>query len=72
MGRLTIIKMSIFSKSNNRFNSIQIVVPARYCIEIYKIFLKLTWKYKCSEKVNNIEKSEKLCLLCKIYIKMSN
>lgn len=44
--RLTILKMSVLPKFNDRFNKIQTKIPSGYFIEIDNLILKVTWKCK--------------------------
>lgn len=43
---LTTVKMSVLLEKIYRFNKISIQNPARFCVEIDKLTLKLTLKFK--------------------------
>ena len=46
VGRVTIIKMSVLSKSIDRFRAIPINMAILFSVEIDKLILKFLWKFK--------------------------
>ena len=58
-GRLNIVKMSVLLNLIYRFNEIPIKIPARYFVDIDKLYLKFVWRGKrLREGLHNIEGEE--------------
>ena len=65
--------MSIPWKVSHRLNEIPIKIPAAFLVKIYKLILKLRWKYKGHKIVKTISKNSKagqLILIPRFIIKL--
>ena len=46
IGRIIIVKLTILSKTINRFNATSMKLPLAFFTELEQKFLKLVWKHK--------------------------
>ena len=59
IGRLSIVKMSVFPNLIYRFNAIPIKIPASYFVDIDKLIIKFKWRGTRLRITNTILKEKK-------------
>lgn len=69
IGRLNIIKMSIFPKMIYRFNAIPMKIPEGLFVEINKLVLTFIWKFNRWRKIKTILKKNMVSGLLLPYIR---
>ena len=58
IGRLDVVKMSVFPYLIYRFNAIPVKIPTSYFVNIDKLILKFMWKGKRPRMINTILKEK--------------
>lgn len=60
IGRLNIVKMTVFPRLIYRYNAIPIEIPAKYFQDIAKLILKFIQIYIRQNHQQNVEREEKI------------